>query len=641
VAFASSSGALTGLGDGERTDVFVHDRQTGATTLVSVAAAGGPVPAGVVSSRPALSADGRVVSFITNAALAPEDSDFFEAVYLRDRTAGTTELVSVGLDGAAAMVYPLADAPLSADGHFVAFISGAPLVVGDEPADDVFIRDRAPAATTFTVSGAVVGPDGGPLAGVVVSDSQGRTATSGSDGAFAFDGQASGTYLLTPQLAGYGFTPASDYVTTPPNGVSVTFVAREAYDIAGRIVYPDGSGLSNVAVALSDGQTAYTDSDGYYRFEDVTPGDYTLTPSHELYDFTPSQRELTLGPDATGQDFAAQPKLSSISGAIRDEAGEPLPGVRVDLSGYDISTVTDENGFYQFTGVPVYQVAVRPSLAGYRFEPEYQVVLYVPGDATDVDFVGISLGLETVYVSPTRAGKVGGVAFNANDILAYDLDGRTWSLYFDGSDVGLRGNVNNFTILEDGSILLTLEQSQHVPGVGTATANDMLSFTPSSLGPDTAGTLALYFDGSDVGLSTPAERLDALSDNGADLLLSTRGQAQVASSGQRVVARDDDILLFYPWSLGAQTAGHWQLYRWLVTLPDMRTENVVGLSYDPLLGDLYVSFATQFNIDGVKGRPGTILRLVDDPFGGYTPAAFWDATTAGLAAPIDGVEVGR
>ncbi|MEW5958501.1 MAG: Ig-like domain-containing protein, partial [Chloroflexota bacterium] len=68
-------------------------------------------------------------------------------------------------------------------------------------------------------------------------------------------------------------------------------------------------------------------------------------------------------------------------------------------------------------------------------------------------------GQQTLYVSSTSGGNVGGVAFADEDILAYDLSTGTWSMYFDGSDVGLNASgqeVDAFYVNADGTILLSL-----------------------------------------------------------------------------------------------------------------------------------------------------------------------------------------
>ena len=64
-------------------------------------------------------------------------------------------------------------------------------------------------------------------------------------------------------------------------------------------------------------------------------------------------------------------------------------------------------------------------------------------------------GSDVLYLSSTSNGRAGDVAFNDEDILAYNTGTNTWSLYFDGSDVGVTGDVNAFALMSDGSILLS------------------------------------------------------------------------------------------------------------------------------------------------------------------------------------------
>jgi Tol biopolymer transport system component len=64
-------------------DVFVHDQQSGTTERASVSADGGQ--ANDVSSRPAISADGRFVSFLSRSSnLSPLDTDTLSDLYVRD-----------------------------------------------------------------------------------------------------------------------------------------------------------------------------------------------------------------------------------------------------------------------------------------------------------------------------------------------------------------------------------------------------------------------------------------------------------------------------------------------------------------------------------------------------------------------------
>src|SRR6185436_18151092 len=90
-------------------------------------------------------------------------------------------------------------------------------------------------------------------------------------------------------------------------------------------------------------------------------------------------------------------------------------------------------------------------------------------------------------------------------------DGTNWSTLFDGSDVGVGSpDLFAFSFLDSDSILMSFTASVTVNGI-TATPQDVLRFDATSLGSTTAGTFSLFFDGSDVGLDTSSENIDSLS----------------------------------------------------------------------------------------------------------------------------------
>ena len=143
VAFDSAATNLVGGDTNGTSDIFVHDRQTGTTERVSVATGGGQATGGNFNA--AISADGRFVAFNSNASdLVGGDTNAASDVFVRDRQTGTTERMSVATDGSQATGGDSTAPAISADGRFVAFDSAATnLVAGDTNAvDDVFVRDR-------------------------------------------------------------------------------------------------------------------------------------------------------------------------------------------------------------------------------------------------------------------------------------------------------------------------------------------------------------------------------------------------------------------------------------------------------------------------------------------------------------------
>lgn len=173
VAFWSNATNLVGTDANARQDVFLHDRDTDAngtydeagfisTELVSVATGGAQGNGN--SYYPSISGDGSRVAFQSlsnNLSTAVSNADL--DVFLRDRDAGTTTLVSIDKTGVREGSYASYAPAISADGNFVTFASGATdLVNGDTGGrDDIFLRNLGMASTTLLsrTSGGVQGND--------------------------------------------------------------------------------------------------------------------------------------------------------------------------------------------------------------------------------------------------------------------------------------------------------------------------------------------------------------------------------------------------------------------------------------------------------------------------------------------------
>src|SRR6185295_7315477 len=123
-------------------DILVHDLSTGTTERVSVDSSGAEANDGSYSSS--ISADGSIVAFDSYASnLVGGDNNNTSDVFVHDRTTGITELVSLNSRGFQANDH-CGGCSISADGDVVTFSSYATnLVTGDTNATiDGFFRER-------------------------------------------------------------------------------------------------------------------------------------------------------------------------------------------------------------------------------------------------------------------------------------------------------------------------------------------------------------------------------------------------------------------------------------------------------------------------------------------------------------------
>lgn len=325
VAFTSESSDLVSGDMNNAADVFVHDRQTGTTTRVSIAVGG--TEGDFASAYPTISGDGSTVAFSSRATnLISDDHNDESDIFVYNRITGETARVSVSNSGAESDGSSYRQPALSSDGRLVAFGSqAANLVGGDSNSQtDIFVRDReGEPGPTSTLTGIVTVGDGGtPLPNVTISVQTGHVAETNAAGQYTLSGLVPATYQLTPSLPGYFFTPASRTITVPPGATSQNFVAGLTYSIT--VVVRDavnGAPYANVVITTDTGQTFYNSGSGEYRLEELPPGAYTITPALEGYTFMPATQTVTVPPDVVAQEFLGNNSTSSTTRVSVASAG--------------------------------------------------------------------------------------------------------------------------------------------------------------------------------------------------------------------------------------------------------------------------------------------------------------------------------
>lgn len=269
VAFRSWAVNLVTQDTNGESDVFVHDRQSGVTTRVSVATDGGEAGGG--SFAPSMSADGRFVAFDSRAEnLVAADTNGTSDVFVHDRVTGTTSRITVAEGGGPAAggssLFPV----ISADGHTVVFESAATNLVASDTNDaiDVFAADLASGLIVRVSERAGGGAvDGGSFNPTVSFD--GRYVTFASEATnFVDDDQngvvdvfvvdrETGTVVRVSRAEGAEANGASAFPAMAAFGGVVAFES-----VADNLIAGDANGLMDAFVAILFADTTDTDGDG-------------------------------------------------------------------------------------------------------------------------------------------------------------------------------------------------------------------------------------------------------------------------------------------------------------------------------------------------------------------------------------------
>jgi len=400
IVFASSSRNLVPGDSNGVWDIFVHDQQTGQTTVASVASDG---TWGNDDSwySPSISADGRYAAFSSEASnLVPHCG-----LHVHDRHTGQTTCVSVASDGTKANGG--SETPsISADGRYVAFGSSADnLVPGDTNDDgDVFVHDRYTGQTT-RVSVASDGAEGNKNSGgypnhrSIAISADGRYAAFESDASNLVPGDTNGCTDIFVHDRHTGQTTrvsvASDGAEANGKSASLSISADGRYvafgSSADNLVPGDTNGESDIFVYDQNSHTtqliSLTEDGSPANGTSIEPG---ISADGRWIVFASEASNLVPG-DTNGvwdifvHDRGAVPHF--ISGRVTDSSNNPMPDVLISTGGWGAG-ITAARGIYTITNLIAGTYTITPSLSGWTFIPRTRTVA-LPPNTTGQDFEGM------------------------------------------------------------------------------------------------------------------------------------------------------------------------------------------------------------------------------------------------------------
>ncbi len=560
VAFWSHATTLVADDTNGARDIFVRDTLTNTTTRVSVDSSG--TQGNGTSFYPSISEDGRYVVFASNATnLVDGDTNGQMDVFVRDTQEMTTARVSVSsgnTQGNNTSTFPA----ISGDGRFVAFESSATNLVSNDTNVwiDIFVRDLLTSITTR------------------VSVSSEGTQSDGDSNYAALS--SSGRYVTFESHATNLADPAA------PNRYVDAFVHENGFTLSGN------AGAAGVILSYVDGstRTVTADTSGNYSFIVSYNWSGTVTPAKAGYTFLPASRDYAnVLADQTGQDYIATADATPTFTPSSTPTETPSPTATFTATNTLTFTPTNtptHTPTLTFTPSATFTPTATPP---YSYHPlllsftSSQTIGGVTSDDEDIlsfdghnwlmVFDGSDVGLsntdlfafsilddDTILMSFRNAFTVNGILATPQDVLRFDasslgdLTAGTFSMYFDGGDVGFNADVESIdalALLPDGRLLISTIGNPSVPGPNTGRNEDVLAFTPTSLGAVTSGTWSMYFDGSDVGLGEwSGEDIDALDVADGNVYLSTVGDFSVDA----VLGADEDVFVCTATSLGDLTA---------------------------------------------------------------------------------------
>jgi len=414
IAFVSNADNLVEGDTNQVADIFVFDRVTERFERVSVSSQG--MEANAISTRPAISANGRFVAFESLADnLVFADTNFLSDIFVHDRLTGTTERVSVDANGFEGNGWS-EQASISADGHYVAFISAADNLLPNDTngVRDAFLHNRLSGYTQrVSISSNGEQADGETSAAVVTPSSRTVMFISQANNLTAENNTSSSIFAhnrLLPRTSKIPGTDEANGLDTSNGGQWIAYRMPDDAQTAKNVYIFDQLNESTYTARFPAALTQHAlGNNGEHIIAIGTPNNgrtfdlywhnvesgETLIPVQGVNDVRPAVsadgnvvayvQDSNDIPQIFVFDRGVQPDPTYyVSGRVTSPLGDPLARVTItDSSGNSVET--DGLGYFFFSGITPGQVSFSLSKEGFDFEPRGASFI-VTSDLTEKNF---------------------------------------------------------------------------------------------------------------------------------------------------------------------------------------------------------------------------------------------------------------
>lgn len=294
-------------------------------------------------------------------------------------------------------------------------------------------------------------------------------------------------------------------------------------------------------------------------------------------------------------------------------------GAGTELASNDDASSTDLNSLIRYTAASSDRFYLEAAAFNDASSGGYSVAA---SDVTPPPTASILYFSLQNAVTTTSASVMGGLTAQRNDIVAFD--GSRFSTWLNGDASGLSGALlRDFHIVSADEVVVALQSPVTLAGIAF-NDSDLARLTRSGGG----WSVSMMFDGSDVGLTTNAEAIDAVTGLAdGSWLISTRGSGSVSGVSSFSA---EDILRFRPTSLGTTSTGSWSLYA------DMSDVGITGTNENitavDVAADGRMFLTTSGNIGATTG--GTSVSGTNEDVVVFQPTTLGSTTTGSYPSPL-------
>ncbi|MEZ4679827.1 MAG: hypothetical protein R2932_36975 [Caldilineaceae bacterium] len=262
-----------------------------------------------------------------------------------------------------------------------------------------------------------------------------------------------------------------------------------------------------------------------------------------------------------------------------------------------------------------------------------------------------------LYLSLTGNASLPGISGTVTNDDIVSFDGTNYGMLFDASDVlpnsVVNGSsVNGFDVVDANTVLLSFSSPVNISGIsGTVDDSDIVRFT-GTLGSNTSGSFSMYFDGSDVSLTTAGEAINAF-DVLADGSLVVSTVTGISAPGIAGSTTGSDLFRCSGGTRGANTSCTWS---WYFDGSDVQlgvggfgsaVAELVNGAAVATNGDIYLTTLGAFDVGSVSGTNRDVFVCTAPTTGSstactYSPTLFFNGSAHGLTQnlnPIGGIDL--